>query len=261
MGDVFVPGTRLPSRTAPVQYDKVAATYQGGRALSDPMLAVWRKAVTPLLPTGRPLTVLDLGAGTGIFTRAWPRWCDCRVVALEPSRAMRATAAEAGIPEQAGFVAGVGEALPIRTGSVDVAWLFTVLHHLHDPHRCAGELRRVVVRGGLVVICGFFADRGQVGWLSSFPGAERARARFPSAAATVALFAGAGFEVPEIGEVESRLHESAGDAATWARQMRRADTLLASFSDADFEVGVATLEADPTAPIVNRLVLLAATKR
>jgi hypothetical protein len=43
--------------------------------------------------------------------------------------------------------------------------------------------------------------------------------------------------------------------------MRRADTLLASFSDADFEEGVATLEADPTAPIVNRLVLLAATKR
>jgi hypothetical protein len=42
--------------------------------------------------------------------------------------------------------------------------------------------------------------------------------------------------------------------------MRQADSLLSSFGAADFELGVAALEAVPREPIVNRLTMLAFTK-
>lgn len=243
-----------------VDYDRVGDRYQAGRVLPDSVLDAWRTAVRPFLPSARPLTVLDLGAGTGIFTRAWPQWCDCRVVAFEPSRGMRGAAVRAGVPNEAVFVAGAGEALALRDNAVDVAWLFTVLNHLRDPRQCAEELLRVVVSNGTAIICGLFADRGEVGWLPFFPGAQAVRSRFPSASATIALFAEAGFSPAAALEVESRIHQLAGDAARWARRVRQADSVLSSFDRADFEAGVAALEAAPNEPIVNRLTMLAFTK-
>jgi hypothetical protein len=172
---------------------------------------------------------------------------------------MRAAAIVAGVPREAVFVSGAGEALAVRDNAVDVAWLFTVFNHLRDRRQCAKELRRVVVSNGSVMICGLFAVRGEVGWLPFFPGAETVRSRFPSASATIALFAETGFELLAAIEVESRIHQLAGDAARWARRMREADSLLSSFGDTDFEVGVAAPEATPSEPIVNRLTMLTFT--
>ncbi|MGH9123103.1 MAG: class I SAM-dependent methyltransferase [Acidimicrobiales bacterium] len=254
-----MPGSPDLGDQFPVEYDKVGERYQAGRDLPDSVLDAWRAAIWPFLPSARPLTVLNLGAGTGIFTRAWPRWCACRVVTIEPSHGMRAAAIVAGIPKEAVLVAGVGEALALRDNAVDVAWLFTVFHHLRDPRRCAKELRRVVASNGTVMIGGLFADRGEIGWLPFFPGAETVRSRFPSASATIGLFAETGFELSTALEVESRIHPLAGDAADWARKMRQADSLLNSFDDTEFELGVAALEAAPSEPIVNRLTMLAFT--
>lgn len=259
MSDGAMPGSPDLGGQFPVEYDKVGERYQAGRVLPDSVLDAWRAAVWPFLPSARPLTVLDLGAGTGIFTRAWPRWCACRVVAIEPSHGMRAAAIVAGIPKEAVFIAGAGEALALRDKVVDVAWLFTVFNHLRDPRRCAKELRRVVASKGTVMICGLFADRGEVGWLPFFPGAETVRSKFPSASATIDLFAETGFKLLAGLEVESPIHKSAGDAAGWARRMRSADSVLSSFNDTDFELGVAALEAAPSEPIVNRLTMLAFT--
>ena len=51
----------------------VAERYEEGRALPAEVLARWGDAVRPYLPSGSR-RVLDLGAGTGIFSRGWPRW-------------------------------------------------------------------------------------------------------------------------------------------------------------------------------------------
>jgi ubiquinone/menaquinone biosynthesis C-methylase UbiE len=80
----------------------IAQTYAGGRALDRDVLDGWRHAVGPFLPVrAGGCRVLDLGAGTGIFTRAWPSWTPCDLVALEPSAAMRAEMAAIGLPEDA----------------------------------------------------------------------------------------------------------------------------------------------------------------
>jgi len=252
-------GTGSPG---PVDYDHIARRYQEGRALTDPALDLWWAAASRFLPTTRPLTVLDLGAGTGIFARAWPRWCDCRVIAVEPSEGMRSEAVEAGMPFPVALMAGEGEAVGLRSGSVDVAWLSTVIHHFKDRRAGVEELGRVVRSGGTVLVRGFFADRGEVGWLQFFPGADAARSRFPSTTAISALFSDCGFEPVGAVDVDGHLYETARAAASWARRMRHADTLLGAFSDEDFRQGVAALDASASdQALANRLTLLAFTNR
>ena len=131
-----------------IDYDSEASRYQSGRALSGDTLAAWHLAVSEFVPAGTAQTVLDLGAGTGIFTRAWHDWYGSRVIAVEPSAGMRAEAATAGIPDGSVSIAGAGESLGLRDGRIDVAWLSTVLHHLDDQDACARELARVVIPGG-----------------------------------------------------------------------------------------------------------------
>ncbi len=246
-------------------YDRIAAGYQQGRALGDSELAAWRDAVVPFLPPRRPLTVLDVGAGTGIFARAWPTWCQCRVVALEPSAGMRAEAAGALSPESprdSSLVAGAAEAIGLRDGCADVAWLSAVWHHVRDRRACVSELSRVLVPGAAVLMRGLFSDLGEVGWLRFFPRAEAARARFPSASDAAALFGAQGFEAAGAFEVDGRRHVTPREAAAWARRMRDADTLLGGFSDDDFHAGVAALEASASdRRLASKLALLVFVRR
>ena len=76
------------------QRTDVARRYSQGRELPDDVLDRWGAAVRPHLPSRPGLRVLDLGAGTGIFARAWPSWTSCEVVAVEPAAGMRAELAE-----------------------------------------------------------------------------------------------------------------------------------------------------------------------
>jgi SAM-dependent methyltransferase len=244
-----------------INYDREAGRYQSGRGLSHETLDAWRRAVTEFLPFDPSPTVLDLGAGTGIFTRAWPNWCDSRVVAVEPSEGMRTEASKVGVPTGSAYIAGVGESLALRDAFVDIAWLSTVLHHFNDQDASARELERVVVPGGVLLIRGLFSDAGQIGWLDSFPGADEVRARMPSVVGTVSMLERHGFRQIGLREVIGGERETAGESAAWVRMMRTADTLLASFSDEDFRAGLTNLENLPAdQPMTHSLALLALSK-
>lgn len=156
-----------------VDYDQAADRYDAGRTLEDDGIDAWRRAVTArVTPAG--LAVLDLGAGTGIFARAWIACGAREVVAVEPSAAM---------PEQAAARAGPGirvidgsaEELPAEASSIDIVWMSAVLHHVRGRDRCAHEIRRVLRPGGHLLIRGYFPDRSRVPWLDWLPGADRAR--------------------------------------------------------------------------------------
>jgi SAM-dependent methyltransferase len=223
--------------------DDVATRYVVGRGLGDDVLARWNAAVVPFVPSGRLIQVLDLGAGTGIFTRAWTKWSPSRVIAVEPSPAMRSELRAAGLAEGVGVVAGRGEALALRGDSVDVAWLSTVLHHLEDRQACATELRRVLVPGGVVLIRGLFSDRdsGPTFFGGFLPGEARARAWFPSTYETANLFTEQGFEHLGVRQVEDAGPSTVGEAIDRIEQLRGADSLLAQFTDEELEAGLTTM--------------------
>jgi hypothetical protein len=56
-----------------VDYEHVAAKYRRGRALPASVLERRQLAVQPYLPD-EPLSVVDVGAGTGVFAAIWPDW-------------------------------------------------------------------------------------------------------------------------------------------------------------------------------------------
>ena len=81
-------------------------------------------AVDWMLPSGTR-TVLDLGAGTGKFTRALiARGLD--VIAVEPDDVMRATLAAALPTVRA--ISGTGESIPLLDSIVDVVTVAQAWH-------------------------------------------------------------------------------------------------------------------------------------
>ncbi|MFJ6950996.1 methyltransferase domain-containing protein, partial [Micromonospora aurantiaca (nom. illeg.)] len=95
-------------------HDADAEAFAATRHLTDDGLTAWRAAVARQLVPRPGLRLLDLGAGTGSWARAFTDWFPgVEVVAVEPSAAMRARCAFAPL------VAGNAGHIPLADGSVD----------------------------------------------------------------------------------------------------------------------------------------------
>jgi SAM-dependent methyltransferase len=92
----------------------------------------------------RTMHILDLGAGTGIFTRQIRPYVG-RVTAVEPSASMRASLEESGVDAE--VLDGSDVAIPIADASIAVAFVAQAFHWF-DPPRALNELHRVLVPGG-----------------------------------------------------------------------------------------------------------------
>ncbi|ORB51559.1 class I SAM-dependent methyltransferase [Mycobacterium persicum] len=133
--------------------------YELGRGLSWDAVMAWRAALTRWLPHQRPLAVLELGSGTGRFSRFIADVGGGRVYAVEPSHRMRAIAVAEHRHDRVHCLAGRAEAIPLAAASCDAAVLFFVLHHVADLEAAAGELARVLRDGGRVLVAGSFSER------------------------------------------------------------------------------------------------------
>jgi SAM-dependent methyltransferase len=227
-------------------------------------IAPWRDALARWLGSAagrRP--VLDAGAGTGQFARAFVAWFGRRVVALEPSLAMRREALNVGGDDASiRWVGGRAEALPLAAHGCDAAWLSTVVNHIPDLTRCAHELRRALVAQAPVLVRNAFPERDQgITLLRYFPEARRRLASFPSVERVSRDFARAGFSMAEVREVAQTSAASLRDFRVRVAAARQADSLLAALDDDEFARGLARLddavrrELSPT-PVQDRLTLL-----
>jgi SAM-dependent methyltransferase len=124
--------------------------------------AVARDAIGLLRPHGEIAgrLVLDVGAGPVQFAEAFVA-AGARYVALDADPAALRVPRPAGT----GALAGRGERLPVRDGSVDVCFSSNLVEHVPAPWRFAEELVRVTRPGGLVVV-------SYTNWLSPWGGHE-----------------------------------------------------------------------------------------
>jgi SAM-dependent methyltransferase len=246
--------------TRPADFDRIAAAYDRARSLSPEAALVWRAALATYFPlaAGRPL--LDLGAGTGRFSRTLAGWFEVAVIAVEPADAMRRQARTGNADVRVAVVGGEAERIPLREGACGGAWLSNVVAHVPSLRRCARELRRVVRSGGPVLIRDAFADRlDGITLLRFFPGGRRiVEDTGVTVDAIVKAFGPAGFGLETLTAVRQ---QTAPDLAAYAERVRlRADSVLQLLSEEEFARGLAAIDAaaaaGASAPVVDALDLL-----
>jgi SAM-dependent methyltransferase len=123
-------------------------------------------AVDWLVP-GHARVVADLGAGTGLLSRALATKVP-QVIAVEPDPRMRAvlTARSPGIQ----ILEGTGEAIPLPDASLDGVFVSSAWHWM-DPDLAIPEIARVLRGGGRFGVIWTHRDH-QAGWLQDL-GRER----------------------------------------------------------------------------------------
>lgn len=233
---------------ARVDYDKQSANYDKGRTLPDEAIATWMVSARRHAVEAR--TILDLGAGTGRFTAALAQTFDARVIAVEPSAGMREQARSKGLT----MIGGRAEDLPIKSATIDLAWLSNTIHHFDDIDHAARELKRT---SATVLIRGAFGDTPVPSLYRFFPETQAIIETFPTTRAVIDAFEAAGFSRFYREQVEQLLAHDLAEMVP--RMRRRADTTLEHISDEAFNAGLALLEEtakQETGPVLDVMDLL-----
>lgn len=91
--------------------------------------------------------VLDLGCGTGVIAKEMSEWA--RPIGLDMSAQALAYCRQRGVAE---LVQADGEALPIRSGSVDAVLALDIFEHIAGDKAAFAEVFRVLKPGGVLVM-------------------------------------------------------------------------------------------------------------
>lgn len=134
-------------------FGSIAARYDRLRAMPPEAALDW------LLPRG-PGTYVDVGAGTGLFTRSiFGR--AARVIAVEPDERMRSVLAARAVGAE--VLAGSGEHIPVPDAGADAVFISSAWHWM-DPELAATEVARVLRGGGRFGVIWTGRDR-ETDWL------------------------------------------------------------------------------------------------
>ena len=240
-----------------MDYDgRMHTVYAEGRRLAPGDLRRWLDEFQRWAPEARPLTVLDLGSGTGRFTPALADTFGGPVYGVEPSARMRATAGADATHPAVTYLDGAAEAIPLPSGSCDLALLFLTLHHFTDRPRAFRELARLLRPGGVVLLRSQFRDRmPDLYWYRYFPFAREADAgMYPSLADVRPEAAGAGL-TPDPAPAGPAAEGTTSLRDLYDRMSLRAystfEHIPADELDAGFERFRRDAEAHPDQPVPN----------
>jgi ubiquinone/menaquinone biosynthesis C-methylase UbiE len=214
--------------------------------------AMWMERFAHHAGRRRPLSVLDLGSGTGKFSPALAEAFGGPVVGVEPSNHMRAIAERDRAHPRVTYLDGSADRIPLEDGAVDLVLMFLVLQHVADRPAAGGEIARVLRPGGRVLIVSHF--RGEPtprAWAAYFPEAREIEERsLPTVEETKAMFAPAGVAFVALDRQRITVCPS---LRTYLERVRlRSIASLDRLSEAEFAAGVAAMEADVARETVPR---------
>jgi SAM-dependent methyltransferase len=146
-----------------MSFGSIAEDYDGVRPQAPQHAVDW------LVPPGCAVAV-DVGAGTGLFTRALVEKA-AQVIAVEPDARMRKVLAARSPGVR--VVEGRGESIPLSDAAADAVFASSAWHWM-DPERAVPEIGRVLRDGGRFGLIWTSRDR-EVDWvrnLARLPGED-----------------------------------------------------------------------------------------
>ena len=138
----------VPDVTVGGHFERVAAVYDSLRTTDEAPV----RRIGQFLPD-RPVTGLDIGCGTGRYTRLLRGLLPdgSLLVASDVSAAMLAQLTAGSHGHALGVVLSAAEQLPLRTASLDLVTAFNCVHHF-DLGRFLTAVARVLAPGGQLFI-------------------------------------------------------------------------------------------------------------
>lgn len=230
-----------------VDYDgRMHRVYAEGRRLAPQSLAEWRAVFARLAPSPRPLTVLDLGSGTGRFTPLLADEFGGPVYGVEPSDRMREIAVAGAAHPAVTYLSGRAERIPLDDETCELALLYLSFHNFADQPAAFAELARVLRPGGVVLLRSQFSDRmPDLYWYRYLPSARRVdAAMYKPLADVVAMARAAGLATSGVPERVSIAGTPPTLRGLSERLALRPYSTFTHLDDDEVETGLAALAAD-----------------
>ena len=168
--------------TAGEHFERVAVAYESLRTTDEAPV----RAIGQLLP-GRPVTGLDIGCGTGRYTRLLRALLPdgSLLAAADVSAAMLAQLRAASRGHAVGVVPllAAAEQLPLRTASLDLVTAFNCVHHFGLARFLAAAARVLQPGGQLFIYTRTPQQNARTIWGRYFPGFTEHEQRLHSQAA------------------------------------------------------------------------------
>src|SRR6266571_6995509 len=176
------PAREVPEVTVGGHFERVAAVYESLRTTDEAPV----RAICQCLP-GRPVTGLDIGCGTGRYTRLLRALLPdgSLLAASDVSTAMLAQLNAAGRGHAFGVVPllAAAEQLPLRAASLDVVTAFNCVHHFDLGGFLAAAARVLAPGGQLFIYTRTPQQNARTIWGRYFPGFTEHEQRLHSRAA------------------------------------------------------------------------------
>jgi ubiquinone/menaquinone biosynthesis C-methylase UbiE len=227
-----------------VDYNQVQNShYAKGRALSASAISRYMDLFAGFLPERRPLTVVDLGSGTGRFTPGLADAFGGPVYGVEPAAKMREVAEAQAAHPKVSYLAGEAAHIPLPDASADLVLMFLSFHHVTDRAAAAAEIWRVLKPGGVFILRSTFKERiPDHWWRAFFPRSQQVEeAMFPTTAEAQAIFEAAGFETVEVVLPVIPFEGDMGEAI--AKLKLRAVSVFEHMTEQELDEGFARLDA------------------
>ena len=223
-----------------MDYDQtgIASTYDAARSYRPDVLRRWLDLVADHAPDDLQL-IVDIGCGTGRFAHPLAERFDARVLGIDPSATMLESARAKTVSSRVEFRQAPGERLPLEVGCADVVFMSMMLHHLDDRALAAAECRRVLRRGGRLIVRNSTRDSlyPQQRFFNGFKAIVDAQ--LPSRDEVIALFERAGLRLAAYRLIRHPLAKGWRELAD--KLSLRADSLLARLPDDEFAAGLTAM--------------------
>src|SRR5437773_5048905 len=232
-----------------MDYDqtKIPEVYNRGRDHGPAFLDQWMRVVAGHVGRAGIYDILDLGCGTGRFSTGLATHFKANLFGIDPSMKMLREALKHRRSNSVVYLNGRAEAIPLAAASIDLIFISMIFHHLKDPHAAAEECRRVLRSQGRVCLRTSCLEKISVyPYVPFFPTSRKLlEQRLPSLEFQREVFEAASFEMLAYDVV---VQEVAPNYSAYADKLAfKADSIIASLDDKEFELGLQHLRSQASA--------------